>query len=193
MLHRRGGVAAGDSSRNPSDTTYAATPPSSTYKGPKVAGTYGGFVGVLVGSGIFVLVLVLILIFFRLRQLNRRAAAHAAIRRAAGSTSTSTARSGTRDDGDEWDTMDDAFEMPRSLGAGSYDPANLNESTLTLAAGPPGAPPLPPLYAHDGVSQEAFFDGARGVGTYDPYVTNSPDPERRDPSPAPHEEKAREE
>ncbi|GAA5925830.1 hypothetical protein JCM1841_006328 [Sporobolomyces salmonicolor] len=190
MLHRRGGVAAGEASRNPTDTTYAAVPPSSTYTGPKVAGTYGGFVGVLVGSGIFVLVLVLVLIFFRLRQLKRRAASHAAIRRAG---ATATARSGT-DGGDEWDTMDDAFEMPRASAAG-YDPANLNESTLTLdrlgaAAAPPRASPLP-LYAQDGVSQEAFFDSARGRGPYDPYVTNSPDPERRDPV-APHQEKATE-
>ncbi|KAM0792132.1 hypothetical protein ACM66B_004832 [Microbotryomycetes sp. NB124-2] len=71
-LGRRGGVAHGDASLNPTATTYGNVPPSSTYRGPKVAGTYQGFVGVFVGAGILVLAIIAVLAFLRWRQLRRQ-------------------------------------------------------------------------------------------------------------------------
>ncbi|KAK4053656.1 hypothetical protein OIV83_001312 [Microbotryomycetes sp. JL201] len=70
-LGRRGGVAHGDASLNPTATTYGNIPPSSTYRGPKVAGTYQGFVGVFVGVGVFIMAVVIVLVFLRWRQLRR--------------------------------------------------------------------------------------------------------------------------
>ncbi|GAA6036953.1 hypothetical protein JCM8097_005476 [Rhodosporidiobolus ruineniae] len=102
VLWARGGAAAGDPSHNPSASTYAATPPSSTYTGPKVAGTYGGFVGVLVGAGIFVLVVLAILALLRYRSIRRK-------NRQAGEAA---GQGGVRDWAAE---NDDAFEMPSSL------------------------------------------------------------------------------
>ncbi|GAA6061661.1 hypothetical protein JCM10212_000844 [Sporobolomyces blumeae] len=173
MLAPRGGVAGGDASRNPTDTTYAAVPPSSTYKGPKVAGTYGGFVGVFVGVGVFVLVVLTILVFLRFRTLKRRDRQLDAIER--GTVAGAGARTGRATDaqgrprgrGNEWDP-DEAFEMPTHA---AYERAGM-DSTLSLNDANDGGftPPMPParqLYAADGISQDAFFDGDNR--TYDPY------------------------
>ncbi|GAA6012165.1 hypothetical protein JCM11491_001770 [Sporobolomyces phaffii] len=161
MLYPRGGVAAGDPSKNPTDTTYAAIPPSSTYKGPKVAGTYGGFVGVFVGVGIFVLILLTILILLRFRTLRKRSASSDAIEHGTNAGATGSWTSGA---GGGRGTDDDAFEMPR------YERAGM-ESTLSFTGSDGMTPPLRQgerqLYAQDAVSQDGFH-GQQQI--YDPYT-----------------------
>ncbi|GAA5933081.1 uncharacterized protein JCM15063_002291 [Sporobolomyces koalae] len=163
MIYPRGGAAAGDTSKNPTDTTYAAIPPSSTYKGPKVAGTYGGFVGVFVAAGIVVLIGLTILALLRFRTLRKRDASLNAIEH--GTDLGAGPRGGTRDD-DE----DDAFEMPR------YERAGM-ESTLSFTGSDAMTPPLRQgerqLYGQDGVSQEAFYEPNESR-TYDPYAESIP-------------------
>ncbi|GAA5911088.1 uncharacterized protein JCM6883_004265 [Sporobolomyces salmoneus] len=172
MLYPRGGAAAGDASHNPSDTTYAAIPPSSTYKGPKVAGTYGGFVGVFVAVGIFVLIILLVFMFLRFRTLRKRDDSTSAIEHG---TELGSGRGG----GGGREPEDDAFEMPR------YERAGM-ESTLSFNGSEGGMSPQlggrqRELYAHEGVSQDAFYDQRSG-GTYDPYAetTTTTTPPRYD-------------
>ncbi|CAH7670258.1 expressed protein [Phakopsora pachyrhizi] len=54
QLLRRGGASAGDPDRtipgSASDVEYKPFPPQSTYSGPKVGGTMGGFIAVVIGS-----------------------------------------------------------------------------------------------------------------------------------------------
>ncbi|GAA5885352.1 hypothetical protein JCM16303_006015 [Sporobolomyces ruberrimus] len=168
MIYPRGGAAGGDASRNPTDTTYAAIPPSSTYKGPKVAGTYGGFVGVFVGVGIFVLIVLTIFILLRFRTLRKRTDSSNAIEHGTNLGGATTGGGGQR--GNEWSRggeagEDDAFEMPR------YERAGM-ESTLSFTGSDTMTPPLRQgernLYAQDGVSQEGFYED--GQRTYDPYT-----------------------
>ncbi|GAA6003197.1 hypothetical protein JCM10207_001796 [Rhodosporidiobolus poonsookiae] len=133
-LLRRGGAAAGDASHNPSGTSYAAHPPSSTYTGPKVAGTYTGFVGVLVGAGIFVLLLVAVLILWRLRTLRR-------------ANTLATAGTGTLYDPEDYGGAggvkrwarqnDEAFELPSSLATTPFA-AGASEDYLSAGAGAGG-------------------------------------------------------
>lgn len=70
--------------------------------GPKVAGTYTGFVGVFVGVGIFTLILLSIFIFLRFRHLRR----------------TNAAAASSQDRGSDFhrnrEEHEEAFEMPRS-------------------------------------------------------------------------------
>ena len=164
-IYRRGGVAGGDASHNPTDTTYAAIPPSSTYKGPKVAGTYGGFVGVFTGVGFFVIIILTILIFLRYRTLRKRNDSSSAIEHGTNLGGGGRERERERN---EWD-REEAFEMPSTQ---RYERAGM-ESTLSFN-GSDMTPPLRQgerqLYAQDGVSQEAFFDGGGGQRTYDPYT-----------------------
>ncbi|GAA5845644.1 hypothetical protein JCM9279_006060 [Rhodotorula babjevae] len=138
-LVERGGAAAGDTSHNPATGTYASIPPSSTYHGPKVAGTYGGFVGVFVASLFVALVVVVALIFVRLRTLRRRNLRDDAVY--------SEARGAVpgghgHDDDDEWNATEDAFEMPQR-----YDP--MLGSAVSLVDDD-GAPSLPPTYGNLG-------------------------------------------
>lgn len=135
-------------------------PPSSTYKGPKVAGTYGGFVGVLVGVGIFVLLVLAGFILVRYRQLRRKA--------------TQGGDEGY-ERGGAW-AADDAFELPTHQALHS-------ESTINL-----DSPPLhhaPPLYAQDGISQEAFFKEDTSGRYRDPYGGRDGEGEDTDRSPTP--------
>ncbi|GAA5990755.1 hypothetical protein JCM5350_007358 [Sporobolomyces pararoseus] len=160
MIYERGGAAAGDASRNPSDTAYAAIPPSSTYKGPKVAGTYGGFVGVFVGAGIFVLIVLTILILLRFRTLRKRDASTSAIEHGTELGGVGGSRRNEEDD--------DAFAMPTR-----YERAGM-DSTLSFNGSDTMTPPLGQreLYAQDGVSQDGFYDtGAQR--TYDPYTEST--------------------
>ncbi|GAA5833878.1 hypothetical protein JCM11251_005995 [Rhodosporidiobolus azoricus] len=161
---RRGGAAGGDPSHNPSLGSYAPTPPKSTYTGPKVAGTYGGFVGVFVGAGILTLIVIALLLFWRWRKLKR------------------AERLGEEEEGDggvrDWAAEHgDAFEMPSTLSShrrgdggsrGLYEtPFSPSSSTLHLSpyAGGGGAGgDSPRLYAHEGaVSNETFFEGGNNA------------------------------
>ncbi|GAA5978708.1 hypothetical protein JCM10908_004454 [Rhodotorula pacifica] len=148
-LQARGGVAGGDAGKNPSQTSYANEPPKSTY--PTVAGSYGGFVGVFVGTGIFILIVLACLMLLRVRSMRRQAAA----REGASSASGYEQRPN-----DEWNVEEEAFEMPHY--DGRYD-----ASTVHLDS--PGLGQEPPLYAHDGVSQDAFFDDKAQRTYRDPY------------------------
>ncbi|GAA93407.1 uncharacterized protein L969DRAFT_573942 [Mixia osmundae IAM 14324] len=67
-LHRRGGVAAGDPDKNPTETSYATSPPKSTYGGPTVAGSEGGFIGLVAGLAALVLLSAGIAWFFIRRR-----------------------------------------------------------------------------------------------------------------------------
>jgi hypothetical protein len=122
---------------------------------PRYSGTYGGFVGVLVGCGIFVLLVVLILLLLRIRSLRRR--------NATSSSSFDHEQGGV----ERWaEEHDDAFEMPSSLrtpgGGHGYAapgaPYSPSESMLHLSPTPGGGDGAPKLYANEGISQEAFFD-----------------------------------
>lgn len=144
-------------------TTYGNEPPKSTY--PTVAGSYGGFVGVFVGTGIFILLVLLCLGFLRWRQLKRQAAS----REGAASVTGYEQRPGD----DEWTAADEAFEMPSY--EGRYDASTVN-------LGSPGPGQEPPLYAHDGVSQDAFFDDKRHQAYQDPYDDDDSIPRRADAS-----------
>ncbi|GAA5969958.1 hypothetical protein JCM8115_001190 [Rhodotorula mucilaginosa] len=149
-LQPRGGVAGGDAGMNPSETSYANEPPKSTY--PTVAGSYGGFVGVFVGTGIFILIVIACLLFLRWRQIKRQAAA----REGAASVAGYEQRPGD----DEWTAADEAFEMPHY--EGRYDASAVQLDSPTFGQ-------EPPLYAHDGVSQDAFFDDKPRQAYRDPY------------------------
>ncbi|ORY78410.1 hypothetical protein BCR35DRAFT_305013 [Leucosporidium creatinivorum] len=120
-LSARGGVAGGDASSNPTQTIYASIPPSSTYRGPKVAGTYTGFVGVFVGAGIFTLILLSIFILLRYRHLRRTNAASSA----RGGPGESDFHRGREE-------HEEAFEMPRSWRGGGGDGDVGNESTASF-------------------------------------------------------------
>ncbi|SGY38418.1 BQ5605_C003g02025 [Microbotryum silenes-dioicae] len=98
ILWSRGGVAAGDPTQNPTATTYETAPPSSTYTGPKVAGSYSGFVGLLVGAGVLILFVIVALALLRYRTLRRK---ERLVKHFEGDTV------------DSW-VNDDAFEMPRT-------------------------------------------------------------------------------
>ncbi|BGP37920.1 hypothetical protein JCM10450v2_001857 [Rhodotorula kratochvilovae] len=150
-LHERGGIAAGDASKNPTSGTFASAPPKSTYTGPRVAGTYGGFVGVFVACLVVGLFVVVGLILLRLRTLRRRSAREEA-------TYNDVRRQHAGGD-DEWNAADDAFEMPTHA---SYDRSH---STLDLVddavlGGGAGAHSRP-YAAHDdaGVSQDTLYAG----------------------------------
>ncbi|KAK4703421.1 hypothetical protein P7C70_g2802, partial [Phenoliferia sp. Uapishka_3] len=116
---RRGGVAGGEASRNPSETqSYAASPPSSTYSGPKIAGSEGGFIGLVTGLGVFVILSGLgFWLYIRLRRNRRRGAAEGAFPDARGATMGSGGSNyGQGGNGNRgWARAadeDDAFEMP---------------------------------------------------------------------------------
>lgn len=114
------------------DTTFAAAPPSSTYRGPKIAGSEGGFIGLVTGLGIVVILAGLgFWLFHRRRQNNRRRDAEYAGSGARGTTGGSTS---TRGQGQGWgraaDEDDDAFEMPPSFGT-----AGLQSSTTDFTEG----------------------------------------------------------
>ncbi|BGP22611.1 hypothetical protein Rt10032_c08g3479 [Rhodotorula toruloides] len=159
-VYPRGGVAGGDPSKNPSDSTYAAIPPSSTYKGPEVAGTYGGFVGVLVGVGVFVLLILAGFMLVRYRQLKRKAV-----------------QSGGEgyERGGAW-VADDAFELPTHQALHSQSTVNLDSPPLHRA---------PRLYAQDGISQEALFEEGASGRYRDPYGEPDGEGYDRDRSPTP--------
>ncbi|KAM0756314.1 hypothetical protein T439DRAFT_376528 [Meredithblackwellia eburnea MCA 4105] len=131
-LVRRGGVAAGEQSRNPSDTTYAASPPSSTYTGPKIAGSKGGFIGLVTGLGIFCILVALGVWLVRRRRRNKlNSKLHSAFPDSRGASAGVPSRDirgrgwGRAGDGDEMDDGD-AFEMPSQ----GYTPS-------TTSFGPP--------------------------------------------------------
>jgi len=115
--------------------------------------------------GVFVLIVLTILVFLRFRTLRKRNDNSSAIENG-------TNQGGGRErerDRNEWD-REEAFEMPSTQ---RYERAGM-ESTLSFN-GSDMTPPLRQgerqLYAQDGVSQEAFFDGAApGQRTYDPYT-----------------------
>ncbi|GAA5868314.1 hypothetical protein JCM3774_001003 [Rhodotorula dairenensis] len=163
-MQARGGVAGGDADKNPTQTSYANEPPKSTY--PTVAGSYGGFVGVFVGTGIFILIVIACLGFLRWRQMKRQAA----VREGAASVAGYEQRPGD----DEWTAADEAFEMPHY--EGRYD-----ASAVELHS--PGLGQAPPLYAHDGVSQDAFFDDKPQRAYRDPYDDDGLDARTGHPRP----------
>lgn len=140
-------------------TSYANEPPKSTY--PTVAGSYGGFVGVFVGTGVFVLIVIASLMFLRWRQMKRQAAA-----REGAAAAPVAAGYEQRPGDDEWTAADEAFEMPHY--EGRYD-----ASAVELHS--PGLGQAPPLYAHDGVSQDAFFDDKPQRAYHDPYDNDDDD------------------
>ncbi|GAA5830328.1 hypothetical protein JCM3766R1_002870 [Sporobolomyces carnicolor] len=171
MIYARGGAAAGDASRNPSDTTYAAVPPSSTYRGPKVAGTYGGFVGVFVAVGVALLVVLTVLVLLRARTLRKRNNLMIEQDEVGGGGGGGGRR--TRRDDDE---EDDAFEMPRYERAGMESVLSFNDAGDYNVdhdgrddGGREGG-----LYANEGISHDAFYDQdperRQGRGTYDPFA-----------------------
>ncbi|GAA5991150.1 hypothetical protein JCM11641_004047 [Rhodosporidiobolus odoratus] len=183
----RGGIAAGEGgfySTASTAPTYAPTPPKSTYTGPKVAGSYGGFVGVLVGSGIAILLLLLGAGLYRYRLLQKRKR-----QQQQDQTQSQSRGGGVRTWAEE---NEEAFELPSSLnlsagpfgggfehehvhgedgtrGKGGYAvpySPSLNESALHLApehglAGA-GAGGSPRLYQHEGVSQEGLIGEGGG-------------------------------
>ncbi|GAA5914887.1 hypothetical protein JCM8208_003038 [Rhodotorula glutinis] len=165
-LVERGGAAAGDTSHNPATGTYASIPPSSTYHGPEVAGTYGGFVGVFVASLFVALVVVAALIFVRLRTLRRRNLRDDAVYSEARGAVAGHGHG--RDDDDEWNATEDAFEMPQR-----YDPMLGSAVSLVDDDGAP----LPAYGAHGhghgggggSISQPRLYagggaDGGEGAG-----------------------------
>ncbi|GAA5938260.1 hypothetical protein JCM3775_002930 [Rhodotorula graminis] len=159
-LVERGGAAAGDTSHNPATGTFDSVPPSSTYHGPKVAGTYGGFVGVFVASLFVALAVVAALIFLRLRTLRRRALRQDAVYSDARGAVPGRDAHHHHDD-DEWNATEDAFEMPQR-----YDPMLGSAVSLVDDDGA-----LPPTYgAHGGgggsISQPRLYAGG-GAGTDD--------------------------
>ncbi|GAA5876146.1 hypothetical protein JCM8547_003379 [Rhodosporidiobolus lusitaniae] len=158
LLYERGGAAGG----NPSSTftgTFAATPPSSTYTGPKIAGTYGGFVGVLVGSGIFLLIVLFVLGLWRYRSLRR-------LNSSSSSGDEGYGGGGVR----RWaEENDDAFEMPSSLrtpGGGYEAPYSPSQSTLHLSPHPyeggAGGGESPRLYANEGIKSREDVSWGNG-------------------------------
>ncbi|BGP13634.1 hypothetical protein JCM10213_007810 [Rhodosporidiobolus nylandii] len=158
-LARRGGAAGGNASATVPNGSYAATPPKSTYTGPKVAGSYGGFVGVFVASGIVFLFILLGLGLWRYRTLRRRAPP--------ATYNPSSPSGGVRG----WaEDREEAFEMPSSLstpgpfgpGGGYAAPYSPSASSLHLPNQGQGEGPR--LYQHEGaVSQEAFWEGGNGA------------------------------
>ncbi|SCV67101.1 BQ2448_5747 [Microbotryum intermedium] len=90
ILWSRGGVAAGDPTQNR----------------PKIAGSYTGFVGVLVGAGILILLVIISTALLRYRTLRRKER----LQRLEVHTV------------DSW-VNDDAFEMPRTGARGLLGPA----------------------------------------------------------------------
>ncbi|GAA6051848.1 hypothetical protein JCM3770_005495 [Rhodotorula araucariae] len=165
QLYPRGGVAAGDASRNPTTGTYASAPPKSTYTGPKVAGTYGGFVGVFVACLVVGLAVVVGLILLRLRTLRRRSMRDEAIYN-------DVRRGGGGGDDDEWNAADDAFEMPTHA---SYDPSHSAHDLVDDAVLGDGDKArrarLYATYEDAGASQDTLYAGVSEEPTRyrDPY------------------------
>lgn len=112
--------------------------------------------GVFVGAGIFVILVILCLVFLRWRQLKRQAADRTSAESLAGYEQ--------RPGDDEWTAADEAFEMPSY--EGRYDASTINLDS-------PGVGQEPPLYAHEGVSQDAFYDDKANSAYRDPYEEGS--------------------
>jgi len=151
---RRGGVAAGEPSNNPTDSTYAAGPPSSTYHhGPTIAGSTGGFWSLLFGLIAVVSIATLagwFIIRRRRRQKATLASQNAAFPSSLGAGAVGQAAGGRNRNRRSWgkheelpsDDEDDAFELGKRDKTG-VDPHSHNVdpwvSTASTNLGPGSA------------------------------------------------------
>ncbi|GJN88808.1 hypothetical protein Rhopal_001779-T1 [Rhodotorula paludigena] len=160
MLHERGGAGITNDPLASATAVVPATPPKSTYHGPKVGGSYGGFVALFVAVGIFLLVVVVALAVWRFCLLRRRAA------RAEHRYADTRRPAALVDDDDEWTAAGDAFDMPA---LSSEDPSR---SVLDLPAPSPFHERIrPPEYAsvEDGNAYSDDEADGRLYGVRDPY------------------------
>ena len=137
-------------------TSFATSPPSSTYHKsvPEVGGSFGGFVGLLLGVGLLLLALLAGLAFLRYRQLQRKLAAHSAIGR--------SAATGYGHEDDDGRPSTDGY----SGRGGAYGEGGVDEEPFELPKGYEGADG-----EGYGFSAVSLGDGAGGRGGYrDPYA-----------------------
>lgn len=134
-----------------------------------MAGTYGGFVGVFTGVGIFIILCLALGAFIRFRQLSRKNAAFA-------SSASTTHRSGNDFHTDPRE-HEEAFEMPRAWRGGegaemgnestaSFDPADVHGGAGVGAGGREE-----PFYSNiaESRSREVFFEPGQGQGQQQRY------------------------
>lgn len=163
VLDRRGGAAGGDGSYYTDTTqTYATVPPKSTYSGPTINGSAGGFFGLLFGLLAFVTIIGggIWLLLRRRRNIKRRRARLAPMKAAYGGR-----RRGQPDDDDEMELGNEGRP-----GLGRRDDAWKSSVSVNDFAG--GDANFPPDYANYAQSAESVgFEPARDV----PEPTSGPE------------------